>query len=105
MDLITNTWKGLCLPGKVYLVLALLSIASSIGAPEAVNKKGKPVGTNKGWAIAGNLLWSLVWVWVISMLCQAGWNKTAWVLAIGLPVLVMILIVAAIMGYLYEKAN
>lgn len=101
METISNAWRSLCLPGKVYLVLALLSIASSIGAPQA----RKPVGTNKGWAIAGNILWSLIWVWVISMLCQAGWNKTAWVLAIGLPILVIILVIAAITGYLYEQAT
>lgn len=92
-------WKSLCLPGKVYLVLALLGVASSIGAPQ-------PRGaakTNKGWTIVGNLLWSLIWVWIISMLCEAGWNKTAWVLAVGLPILLIVFIVAAVMGYLYEQ--
>lgn len=104
MNVITNTWKGLCLPAKVYLVLALLSIASSIGAPQAVNKKGKPIGGNKIYSVIGNILWSLIWVWIISMLCGAGWNITAWVLAIGLPVLVIFLVIAAIGGYLYEKS-
>ena len=104
MNVITNTWQGLCLPAKVYLVLALLSIASSIGAPQAVNKKGKPIGSNKVYTIIGTIIWSLVWIWIISMLCGAGWTKTAWLLSIGLPVLVIILVVAAIGGFLYEKS-
>lgn len=101
METVSNAWQGLCLPGKVYLILALLSIASSIGAPQP---RGA-AGTDKVWMIAGNLLWVFVWVWILSMLCQAGWTKTAWVLAIGLPVLVMVLIVSAIMGYLYEESQ
>lgn len=91
-----DLWTNLCLPGKVYLVLALLSIASTISAPQ-------PRGTNKWTSVLGNILWALVWVWVISMLCNAGWNKTAWVLAIGLPVLVLFLLVAFLTGFLVEK--
>ena len=104
MDTVTNAWQGLCLPARVYLILALLSVASSIGVPRPAGKKGKPVCSTPR-SIVGNILWSLIWVWIISMLCQAGWNKTAWMLAIGLPILVIVLVIAAISGYLYEKSH
>lgn len=105
MDTITNAWQTLCLPGKVYLVLALLSIASAIASPQPINKKGQSMGGNKLATIGGNILWAVVWVWLISMLCNAGWDKTAWVLAIGLPVLTLIILVAFLMGYVFEKST
>ncbi len=105
METVTNAWTNLCLPGKVYLILALLGVASSLASPQPVNKKGQNMGGNKVTMVIGNILWALIWVWIISMLCNAGWIKTAWVLAIGLPVLVLILLVAFIMGFLFEKAG
>lgn len=100
MDLVTNTWQTLCLPAKVYLVLAVVGIISVLVAPPPKHGRAPP----KLASLISNVLWAAVWVWLIAMLCEAGWNKTAWVLAVGLPVLTLIVLVAFVLGLFLEKA-
>lgn len=99
MDTVATAWTNLCLPGKVYLVLALLGILTSLASPSGPHTPSKPV------MLISNVVWAALWVWIIAGLCSAGWIKTAWLVAVGLPVLVLLIIVGAVLGYFAEKVR
>ena len=88
MDVIRN----LALPAKVYLALSALGIISTLLTKPTPNKEDAKIV-----ALVIQILSVFAWTWIIDLIYNAGWTKTAWVLAL-LPIIVIALLLLAVIG-------
>lgn len=77
---------SLATPAKVSAALSLLNIAPIIGSTTTALSA-------KLWMIAGNVLVALVWIFVIDALYKSGYTTISWLLAIGGPLIVLLLFI------------
>ena len=79
-------FKSLCLPSKVYFVLAFISILSSILAPAVF-------GNVSVFMQIIHIVYAVFWTWVLNLICKAGYKWISWVLVLAPFALVFLLFV------------
>ena len=76
---VANMFKSLCLPSKVYLVLAVIAILVSLFS---------------GVSLLMNLIhlvYILFWTWILHLICKEGFKWLSWVLVITPYILAFII--------------
>jgi len=90
-------FKYLCLPSKVYFVLSVIGILSSLLMP----------------AVFGNLpilfqvvhlVYVVFWTWVLNLICKAGYKWLSWVLVLA-PYVVAFLLVTFVLNNTVANAS
>ncbi len=79
MASVVSTFKSLCTPAMVYVVIGMIGIASMLGKVSIL-------------ASVGNLLFILLWTWFLNFLCSKNLTGVAWFLVL-IPYIFMILVV------------
>ena len=79
-----DTFKKMCTPAQVYLVIAVLA-----GLLALLNR-------NSVSTVVVNLLFALVWTYILSLLCQQGYKSLSWFLVL-LPYIILLLGILGIM--------
>jgi hypothetical protein len=79
-----DTFKQLCTPAQVYLVIAILA-----GLFALLNR-------NSVSHVVVNLLFALVWTFMLSWLCKQGYENLSWFLVL-LPYIILLLGILGIM--------
>ena len=79
-----DTFKQMCTPAQVYLAIAFLGAFISLFNDNAV--------TN----VIVNLFFSLIWTFVLSWLCNKGYESLSWFLVL-LPYVILLLGILGIM--------
>jgi|LauGreDrversion4_2_1035121.scaffolds.fasta_scaffold18713_6 hypothetical protein len=88
---ISATFKALCLPSKVYFVLAFVGILVSIFSPSMF-------GGNVSLIVHFiHLVYVLFWAWVLNLICNAGHKWLSWVLVLA-PYVLMFLVITMAMS-------
>jgi len=92
-----QTFNALCTPAKLYLSIAVITIIStivynlSVNAPQNVFCLGNikcPVG-NKFSFYVMNILFMIIWTYILNFICTNGYPNFAWFLFL-LPFLMFI---------------
>lgn len=78
-------FKSLCLPSKVYFVLAIVSILSTILAPALFGKISF-------FMHIIHIVYAVFWTWVLNLICKAGYKWISWVLVLAPFALVLLLV-------------
>lgn len=94
---ISSKFKLLCLPSKVYFVLAMIGIIVSLVTPSVF--KGVDL-----FVQFLHLIYVVFWTWVLHLICKAGYNWISWVLVI-MPFVVFFLLFAFVFGAAVSQAN
>jgi len=84
------SYKSLCLPSKVYFVLAIVGILLAILMPNVVGRIG----------LLGHLIhivYVIFWTWVLNLICGAGYKWISWVLVLA-PFILAFLIIGIVMS-------
>jgi hypothetical protein len=79
-----DTFKKLCTPAQVYLVIAVLAALLAL------------LNRNSVSHVVVNLLFALVWTYILSWLCQQGYESLSWFLVL-LPYIILLLGILGIM--------
>jgi len=79
-----DTFKQLCTPAQVYLVIAILAGLLALLNRSAVSH------------VVMNLLFALVWTFILSWLCKQGYESLSWFLVL-LPYIILLLGILGIM--------
>ena len=79
-----ETFKQMCTPAQVYLVIAVLA-----GLLALLNR-------NSVATVVVNLLFALVWTYILSWLCKHGYESLSWFLVL-LPYIILLLGILGIM--------
>ncbi len=79
-----DTFKKLCTPAQVYLVIAILSGLLALLYQSSVTD------------VVVNLLFALIWTYVLSWLCNQGYESLSWFLVL-LPYVILLLGILGIM--------
>ena len=79
-----DTFKQLCTPAQVYLVIAILAGLFALLNRSAVSH------------VVMNLLFALVWTFMLSWLCKQGYESLSWFLVL-LPYIILLLGILGIM--------
>ena len=79
-----ETFKQMCTPAQVYLVIAVLA-----GLLALLNR-------NSVATVVVNLLFALVWTFMLSWLCKQGYENLSWFLVL-LPYIILLLGILGIM--------
>lgn len=99
MDALVSRYNSLCTPAKVFAVLQLLGIAASVSAQSSKGALGGVLASLLGGGIVMYIL-----TWMLNLLCQHGHITIAWILAIGPPILFLLLGAGAgIFAWMYSK--
>ena len=88
---VSATFKALCLPSKVYFVLAFVGILASVLSPSMFG------GSVSLIVHLIHLVYVLFWAWVLNLICKAGYKWLSWVLVLA-PYILMFLIVSMAMS-------
>ena len=83
-------FKSLCLPSKVYFVLAFVGILASVLAPTVFG------GVSLFMHLI-HLVYVVFWTWVLDLICKAGYKWLSWVLVLA-PFLAAIFVVAFVLN-------
>uniref|UniRef100_A0A6C0E634 Uncharacterized protein n=1 Tax=viral metagenome TaxID=1070528 RepID=A0A6C0E634_9ZZZZ len=78
-------FQELCTPAKIYFIIAL------IGSFFAIMKKMCCIETT-----LTNLLFAVIWTWILSWLCSKGYQSVSWFLVL-LPYVMILLGVVLVM--------
>ena len=81
-----STFKALCLPSKIYLVLSLVAILLTVLAPAIF-------GGVSALIHIIHLVYVLFWTWVLQLICKAGYRWISWVLVLAPFVAAFLLII------------
>ncbi len=73
-----DTFKQMCTPAQVYLVIAVLAGLFALFNHNSVSH------------VVVNLLFALVWTFILSWLCQQGYENLSWFLVL-LPYIILLL--------------
>lgn len=87
-------FNSLCTPAQLYLGLSIIAVVSSciqnIGNPNVfacgLMKAQSPV--NNVVYIAGEVLYVLIWTYLLNLLCKKGYTKVSWLFVL-LPLIAM----------------
>ena len=72
---LASAFKVLCMPSKVYFVLAVIGILLSLLAPSIF-------GNVSALMHMIHLVYIVFWTWVLHLICKAGYNWLSWVLVL-----------------------
>ena len=99
---ILDRFYALCLPSKIYLVISIIFLIVSYYHDLKTNDSEKVCLGNVKCAVknkpayyAFNVLFILLWSWLLNLLCRYGWMKTAWFILL-FPYIIMILLIGVI---------
>jgi hypothetical protein len=88
---VSATFKELCLPSKIYFVLAFVGILVSLFSPSMF-------GGNVSLIVhLIHLVYVVFWAWVLNLICKAGYKWLSWVLVLA-PYILMFLIISMAMS-------
>lgn len=79
-------FKSLCLPSKVYFVLAVIGILLSLLSPDIF-------GSVSLFMHIIHFIYAVFWSWVLNLICKAGYKWISWVLVLAPFVLIFLLLV------------
>ena len=94
--------KDFCMPAKVYVVLTIIGIISSIPFNFQLGI------SNVVLSIIVGLITAVLFTWVIDIVCRYLSVGFAWFLVFGLPVIMMLIIVlglVVVVGSIYNKSK
>ena len=86
-----SSLSSLCLPSKIYFVLAVLSIIISL----IVSTENVIMGFL-------HLLFVVFWTWVLNLICKNGFSIVSWILVL-VPILIYLIIVFQILLLIRKK--
>lgn len=84
------SYKSLCLPSKIYFVLAIVGILLSVLMPDMFG--GMPALFH-----IIHLIYAVFWTWVLNLICGAGYKWISWALVLA-PFILILLIASIGMG-------
>lgn len=93
----SSTFKYLCLPSKVYFVLSVIGILSSLLFPALF-------GDVSGLFQVVHLVYVVFWTWVLNLICKAGYKWLSWVLVLA-PYVVAFLLVTLVLNNTVANAS
>jgi hypothetical protein len=73
--------SSLCLPSKIYLGLAILSIVFSL-----------IISIETVYAAIIHFLFAVFWTWVLNLICKSGFSIVSWILVL-VPIIFYIILV------------
>jgi hypothetical protein len=79
MASVISTFKSLCTPAMVYVVIGIIGIITMLGKVSIL-------------ASVGNLLFMLLWTWFLNFLCSKNLTGVSWFLVL-IPYVFMIIVV------------
>ena len=91
------TFKLLCLPSKIYFVLSIVGILSSLIAPSIF-------GNVSLFMQLIHFIYVVFWTWVLNLICKAGYKWLSWVLVLA-PFLLMFFIMAFILNDAFNQVH
>lgn len=80
-----SAYKSLCMPSKVYFVLAFMGMALSILMPNMFG------GLSATFHIL-HFIYIFFWTWVLNFICQAGYKWISWVLILSELILILLIV-------------
>jgi hypothetical protein len=83
---LVSTFKLLCLPSKVYFVLAVVGVLLTVIFPSIF-------GNVSLFMQLLHLVYIVFWTWVLQLICRAGYKFISWVLVLA-PFVLMFIVVA-----------
>ena len=83
---LSSTFKSLCLPSKIYFVLAVVGVLLTVIFPSIF-------GNVSLFMQLLHLVYIVFWTWVLHLICRAGYKFISWVLVLA-PFVLMFLVVA-----------
>jgi hypothetical protein len=83
---LVSTFKSLCLPSKVYFVLAVVGVLLTVIFPSIF-------GNVSVFMQLLHLVYIVFWTWVLQLICRAGYKFISWVLVLA-PFVLMFIVVA-----------
>lgn len=92
---LSATFKSLCLPSKVYLVLAFIGIIVSVLFP-----------TISKFSLLFQLIhlvYIIFWTWILNLICKAGYKVISWILVLAPFVLVFLLFTFLLGEAIYKE--
>ena len=99
----------LCAPSKIYFFMAFILLFLSFVTDMKTKDKnkvclGKLHCENKPLYYFMNVLFILVWTWVLNKLCNAGWNKLSWFLLL-FPFFMLVILFIMISFFVVRMAK
>ena len=91
------TFKSLCLPSKIYFVLSIVGILSSLIAPSTF-------GNVSLFMQLIHFIYVVFWTWVLNLICKAGYKWLSWVLVLA-PFLLIFFIAAFILNDAFNQVH
>ena len=104
-----KSYAGLCQPAKLYIVLFvigyILRIFQNYSKPNEYNVGGLsiPLGFNNLLLFAFEVLFAVIWAWVLNKFCRWGWTPLSWFLVLW-PFIAMLLVFLGLAVGAGEKA-
>ena len=85
--MILNFFSNLCTPAKLYFIISLILLVVSLYYDITRNEKDKICLGNLSCKIESkpifyilNILFILIWAFILNLLCRFGWSKLSWFL-------------------------
>ena len=82
---LVSAFKSLCLPSKVYFILAVVGVLLTVISPSVF-------GNVSLLMQLVHLVYIVFWTWVLHLICRAGYKWISWVLVLA-PFVLMFLVV------------
>lgn len=88
-----ESFKNLCAPAIVYLVLVVVGIISQIMG-----------GVATFFGTLGHIIIAAIWTWLLNFICKSGYVIISWIL-VFLPIIFGILLFVFVIKYTKEITN
>ena len=88
-----ESFKNLCAPAIVYLVLVVVGIISQIMG-----------GVATFFGTLGHIIIAVIWTWLLNFICKSGYVIISWIL-VFLPIIFGILLFVFVIKYTKEITN
>jgi energy-coupling factor transporter transmembrane protein EcfT len=73
--------SSFCLPAKIYLALAILSIVISL-----------IISVETIYASIIHFIFAIFWTWVLNLICKSGFSVVSWILVL-IPIFIYIIVI------------
>jgi hypothetical protein len=109
--MILNFFSNLCTPAKLYFIISLILLVVSLYYDITRNEKDKICLGNLSCKIESkpifyilNILFILIWAFILNLLCSFGWSKLSWFLFL-FPYIILGIIFLMIAGIVITIAR
>ena len=109
--MILNFFSNLCTPAKLYFIISLILLVVSLYYDITRNEKDKICLGNLSCKIESkpifyilNILFILIWAFILNLLCRFGWSKLSWFLFL-FPYIILGIIFLMIAGIVITIAR